>query len=226
MKVYLARLELHGPLFFSSETKHALSPSASSHLLVAPKAVLSPIPLTYALNGLPSEAYAWRKDKGPSYEALRSAKALSYGALPIKVRYKRFFFAMRGMSWGEYRGNPKVNLPRMVTMVAIVPPSSFRTAVVSERPLPSAKYLRIGVKRSGIMLAKLEEAEIKETSEKRLTLPATTGMLEMMGCKVKSFVSLLHEFSGEEVGLAEVEGCEVVEACAGQRCERLALPST
>ena len=139
-------------------------------------------------------------------------------------RYKRFFFSMKGMGWGEYRGRSKVNAPRMVTMVAMVPPSTFRTAIVSERQLPKEKYVRIGVKRGGVLKLTLEEAELKK-SEGTLSLPISRSMLEKIGCKVKSFVSLLHEFSGEEVGLAEVEGCEVVEACSGVRCERLAIPS-
>ncbi len=222
MKVYLADVELQGPLFFSSETKHALT--TASHLLVAPKAIISPIPLTYALNGLPAERYAWREGEPPRYEVLKNFKRFSYGALPRRVRYKRFFFAMRGMSWGEYRGRIKVNAPRMVTLVAITPPSTFRSAFVSEEPLPEVVYLRVGVKRSGIMKAVLKEAEVKK-SEGPLTLPMSRMMLELMGCKVKSFTPLLFEFSGDEVGFAEVEGCEVVEACAGKRCERLALPT-
>ncbi len=228
----MATLEVHGPLFFSSETKHALKLKQSggagvvSHLLVAPKAVISPIPLTYALNSLPAEGYAWLSGKGPEYSFLKKAQLLSYGALPIKVMYKRFFFAMRGMSWGEFRGKPKVNAPRMVTMVAIVPPSSFRTAIISKKPLQSTLYLRVGVKRSGILKVNLHETRIEESSGP-LTLPMSKKMLKHMGCNVKSFVTLLTTYSGDEIGLAEVDGCKVVLACSEQtrRCERVAVPS-
>ncbi len=131
MRVYLVNLEVHGVIFFSSETKHALSSIGTSHLLVAPKAILSPIPLTYALNGFPAELYAWGVDRGPQYALLRGLNKLSYGALPVRVRYQRFFFSMRGMSWGEYRGRLKVNVPRTVTLIGITPPSEFRTAFIS-----------------------------------------------------------------------------------------------
>ncbi|UXD22579.1 hypothetical protein IPA_06410 [Ignicoccus pacificus DSM 13166] len=220
MKVYLASMELHGPLFFSSETKHALT--TASHLLVAPKAIISPIPLTYALNNLPAERWAW-PDSPPSYEGLRRARKIFYGALPSRVKYKRFFFAMKGFSWGEYRGKPKRNAPRMVTMVALVPPSTFKSAIVSEDPLPPTLYLRIGSKRSGILKVQLEEVRL-EKWEGTLTLPITREFLKTFGCNVKSFTTLLTTFSGEEVGLAEVEGCKVYRACGKRRCEVLAIP--
>ena len=229
MKVYLAKAELHGPLFFSSETKHALT--TSSHLLVAPKAIISPVPLTYSLNGFPAERYAWRAKEGPRYELFRVLpRKLSYGAVPIRVRYKRFFFAMKGMSWGEYRGKSKMNLPRMATLVALIPPSEFRFSLISDTHMSSPIYMRIGGKRSGILKVNLEEAKIRrETNEGLLTLPTTRGILKKMGCKIRSFTILLSEFVEDpdfgEVGLAEVEGCKVVEACtSSRRCERLALP--
>ena len=221
MRVYLAKLELHGPLFFSGETKHALT--SASHLLVAPKAILSPIALTYALNNLPAEAYAWKVEEGPKYELLKKFGRFSYGALPIRVRYRRFFFSIKGMSWGEYRGRSKVNWPRMVTMVAITPPSSFRTAFVTNESLPPSFYLRIGTKRSGVMKVWAKEAEIRE-SEGTLTLPMSKELLEHFGCEVRGFASLLTT-PFAEIGLAEVEKCKVVRACVEERCERLAIPS-
>ncbi len=203
--------------------KHALT--EKTHLLVAPKAIISSVPLTYALNNLPSEAYAWPSSEGPRYSALGKLvkKTFSYAALPVRVRYKRFFFSMRGMSWGEYRGRPKVNAPRMVTLVAMVPPTAFRTVVVSSKDLPSSIYFRVGSKRSGLFKAVLEEANVYSAEGGRLTVPIERRMLETLGCKIKSFVTLLSTFSGEDVGLAEVEGCEVVKACSGMRCEVIAL---
>ena len=200
-------------------------------MLVAPKAVLSPIPLTYSLNGLSAERYAWRSGEGPRYHLFHKLpKRLSYGAMPIRITYKRFFFSMKGMSWGEYRGKPKMNLPRMATLVAMIPPSEFRFSIISEEPLSKLLYVRIGSKRSGVLKVTLEEADVrKEKYEGVLTLPTTRGILKRMGCKIRSFTVLLTTFAGDpdfgEVGLAEVEGCKVVEACAGnRRCERLALP--
>lgn len=224
MKVYFATLELQGPLFFSSEVKHALT--ERTHLLSATKAIISSIPLTYALNNVPSEAYAWPASKGPTYSMLKKIveKRFSYAATPVKVRYKRFFFSMRGMSWGEYRGRPKVNAPRMVTLVALVPPSTFRTVVVSSGALPKTLYVRLGSKRSGIMKVRLEEAEVRESDSNALTVPIEMKMLEILGCKIKSFVTMLTTFSGENVGIATVEGCRVVRACSGMRCSNIALP--
>ena len=224
MKVYFATLELQGPLFFSSEVKHALT--ERTHLLSATKAIISSIPLTYALNNVPSEAYAWPASKGPTYSMLKKLvkRRFSYAATPSRVRYKRFFFSLRGMSWGEYRGRPKVNAPRMVTLVALVPPSTFRTVVVSSEALPRTIYIRLGSKRSGIMKVRLEEAEVRESDSRTLTVPIEMKMLETIGCRVKSFVSMLTTFSGESVGIATVEGCKVVKACSGIRCSAIALP--
>ncbi len=225
MQVYFTRLELQGPLFFSSEVKHALT--EKTHLVVAPKAIISSIPLTYGINNLPAEAYAWNISKGPTYSMIERLmrKRFSYAAVPTRVRYRKFFFSMKGMSWGEYRGKPKTNAPRMVTLIAMIPPSSFRTVVVSDDILPRTIYFRIGSKRSGILKATFEEVKkMKEVTEEMLSLPVERKMLEIMGCKIKSFVTLLSTFSGGEVGLAEVQGCKVVKACSQRRCETIALP--
>lgn len=186
--VYVADLELQGVLMFSTEQKPSLAEEGGA--LISSGHFIHNYPLIYGFAQRSVESYAIIPSLHYlSYEELEESrftpklakKPLHYGfveeqirsfldggggiyifpAFPLRVFVKKLFMAARGTGYAEFRGALKTVFPRIVHYIAIVPPSLFRTVVLAKNVhLPEDMYIRIGMKRMGILRVRLRRADI------------------------------------------------------------------
>ncbi|MCS7139559.1 MAG: hypothetical protein N3F04_07355 [Candidatus Nezhaarchaeota archaeon] len=196
LRVYLADMELQGVLLFATEQRPSLAEEGGA--LISTSSFIHNYPLIYGLAGRCVEAYtvipslhflSYQELGGGSFSPKLAREPLHYGfveeqlknllegrecmyafpASPRRVVPKKFFMQAKGSGYAEFRGALKTNYPRLEHYVALVPPSSFKTLVVTiDVKLPKVMYMRIGMKRMGLFKVRLSEAEVldvkKETS--------------------------------------------------------------
>lgn len=188
VSVYVADMELHGVLIFSAEQRPSLAEEGGA--VISSSHFIHNYPLIYGFAQRPVESYAVIPSLHYlSYEELKEFKftpglarsPLHYGfieehiqgflegsggtyvfpAFPLRVEVKKLFMAAKGTGYAEFRGALKTVFPRLVHYVAIVPPSLFRSVVVTRNVvLPETMYIRIGMKRMGVMKVKLRRADV------------------------------------------------------------------
>jgi len=79
----------------------------------------------------------------------------------LKATPKKFFMQAQGSGYVEVRGALKTVYPRLEHYIALIPPSKFRTVILTnDFELPRTMYIRIGMKRMGLFKIELREAEI------------------------------------------------------------------
>ncbi|HIQ55999.1 MAG TPA: hypothetical protein EYH59_04910 [Pyrodictium sp.] len=252
LRVYKVRYELHGVLMFSSEVRPALGRARGTLEVTAP--TIHNYPLTYAINGKSVEAYAVipslhytlvglgkRKielDYRTVFETLerlvKGEEAIyAFPARAVEIHYKKFFMSAKGMCYAEYRGNLKMGFPRTVTHVALVPPTKLEGFIVASGNviLPRTLYLRIGMKRMGLLKARLEELRIgKPLNEPAWTThPVNLYDTKVFGYDVESYVKLLETRSKpsccpEASIIAYVRARGLYRVCSARECWLLPLP--
>lgn len=225
LKVYTARLELHGVLLFATEQRPSLAEEGGA--VISTGQFIHNYPLIYGLLGKSVEAYAVipslhfmayeemaeskfrpKLAKGPLRytsieEQLESIVAGRQGgcdgvyvfpAYPLKVVARKFFMSAKGSGYAEFRGRLKTVYPRLVHYIALVPPSEFLTVVLTcGIELPRTLYVRIGMKRMGLLKAFLDEAElIGRVKEPRwTTIPVNLHDTKLFGYDVLDFIKIL-----------------------------------
>ena len=189
LKVYIADLELHGVLLFATEQRPSLAEEGGA--IITTGHYIHNYPLMYGMGNKNVEAYAVIPSLHfLSYQDLDRSKfrpelakePLHYGfiemqlkrllsgkeksfyvfpAFPQKVTSKKFFMQAKGSGYAEFRGALKTNYPRLVHYVALIPPTKFKTVVITnDIELSRTLYIRIGMKRMGLFKVYLKEAEI------------------------------------------------------------------
>jgi len=221
LRVYVADLELHGVLLFATEQRPSLSEEGGP--LIVTGHIIHNYPLIYGLLGRNVEAYAvipalhflyyehLRESRfapkiareplhyGTVEEQLKNLVAkgralYAFPAFPLKVTTKKFFMQAQGSGYAEARGALKVVYPRLEHYVAIIPPSSFRTVVLTHNvELPAVLYIRIGMKRMGLFKVYLREANIvrKVDRSSRSTIPVNLYDATVFGYAIEDAVKLL-----------------------------------
>lgn len=188
IKVYIADLHLHGVLLFATEQRPSLAEEGGA--IITTGHYIHNYPLIYGIAGVNVESYAvipslhftfYESEKIQDLKPRIARTPLRYGfveeqiegllegrdsiyvfpAYPIKVSIKKFFMQAKGTSYAEFRGRLKTVYPRLVHYVAIVPPSEFKSIVLTSNvEMPRELYMRIGMKRMGLFKVYLREAEI------------------------------------------------------------------
>lgn len=188
IKVYIADLQLHGVLLFATEQRPSLAEEGGA--IITTGHYIHNYPLIYGIAGVNVESYAvipslhftfYESEKMQALKPRIARTPLRYGfvekqierllegrdsiyvfpAYPTKVSIKKFFMQAKGTSYAEFRGRLKTIYPRLVHYVAIVPPSEFRSIVLTSNvEMPRELYMRIGMKRMGLFKVYLREAEI------------------------------------------------------------------
>ena len=193
LKTYIADMELHGILLFATEQRPSLAEEGGA--IITTGHYIHNYSLIYGLMGKSTEAYAvipslhflsyQHLEKTP-FKPKIAKEPLHYGsietqlknllngkesiyvfpAFPRKVTPKKFFMQAQGSGYAEFRGALKTVYPRLVHYVALVPPSEFKTIILTnDIELPRIVYIRIGMKRMGLFKIYLREAEIREKIE-------------------------------------------------------------
>jgi hypothetical protein len=181
-------MQLHGVLLFATEQRPSLAEEGGA--IITTGHFIHNYPLIYGVAGVSVESYAvipslhFTFYGGETVQALKPRVArtpLHYGfveeqiknlmdgrdsvyvypAYPVRVSVKKIFMQARGTSYAEFRGALKTVYPRLVHYVALIPPSEFRTIILTSGiELPRELYIRIGMKRMGLFKVYLREAKI------------------------------------------------------------------
>ena len=170
--IYVADLELHGVLIFSTEQRPSLTEEGGA--VISTGHFIHNYPLIYGFANKNVEAYtiisSLHHRQGLHYGSVEEQlkrllegdeSIYVYPAFPLKVTTRKFFMTAKGTGYAEFRGALKTVFPRLEHYVTIVPPSRFRTIILAQGiELPKQVYIRIGMKRMGLFKVILSEAEI------------------------------------------------------------------
>jgi len=220
--VYIADLELHGVLIFASEQRPSLSEEGGP--IISTSFFIHNYPLIYGFNGRDAEAYAVIPSLHfLSYDELKKSKFVSrlarsplkygfveeqlknllegreavyaYPAYPVRVFTKKLFMQAKGSGYAEFRGALKTVYPRLEHYLAVIPPSRFRTIMVStKRELPEIMYVRIGMKRMGLFKAYMKPADDVVCSKGSVdwsTVPVNLYDTELFGYTILDSIRVL-----------------------------------
>lgn len=210
LNIYVADLELHGVLIFATEQRPSLAEEGGP--IISTGHYIHNYPLIYGFAGRNIEAYSVipslhflsYEDLGKNMMIRNNKRKLQYTyveeqlrnllegresiyvfpAYPEKVIAKKFFMQAKGSGYAEFRGALKTVYPRLEHYVAIVPPSRFKTIVISRgSELPKEMYLRIGMKRMGLFKVYLRKADIGENVVEPVwsTIPVNLYDVEIFG---------------------------------------------
>jgi len=225
LNIYVADMELQGVLLFSSEQRPALASPGGAVITTSP--FIHNYPLIYGFYNKPVEAYTVIPSLHfLSYKSLKESRFVPkklakmplkymfveqkikrfleggralyvFPAYPLKITRKKFFMAAKGYGYVEFRGRLKTVYPRLEQYVAIVPPSRFRTVVLSNFELPSTIYIRIGMKRMGLFKVQLKKANILRRVEEYAwtSVPVNLHDVGLFGYTVFNVLKLLEKYS-------------------------------
>jgi len=185
--LFLAEMELHGILAFSSEIRPSIGGVGASQIT---SPFIHNYPLIYAFNRRIGEAYVVIPSLHQPYEPGRGEKLrrrerikkplqytfvervlreilhnnlqhiYAYPAHPVEVVVKKFFLSAKGYGYVEkVKRQIKSFYPTEVNWVSLVPPSRHRTIIISPHKLPRVLYIRIGMKRTGLFKVELHGVE-------------------------------------------------------------------
>lgn len=231
LHIYYFEAEVHGVIFFSSRVYPAGGKAGGTVEEAAP--IIHNYALTYAVNGLPAEAYgmppslhyaSFRGGKGggrleyPFIERVikcivnpscSDSVVYAYPAAPMLVRAQKFFTAIRTHSYGEYRGSLKTVFPRSVTLVGLAPGSRLNGFLASTTPLPGRLYARLGMKRAGMLMLRLTEAKVvgRLDEPEYTSHPVNVGDTAAMGYEVEDAIVVLETRSAPFLGGRPCHGC-------------------
>lgn len=221
VKAYLVELELHGVLIYSSEVKPAIGEAGGAIHTTSP--YIHNYPLFYGFCGKNVESYgvipALHRFTYSGVETTRGQRKIVktplqyttvtkilddlmkmkkgfyiFPAKPLEVHFKKFFISGKGMSYGEIMGALKTVFPRITHHVALVPPSRFQTVLLSSNmTFPRELFIRIGMKRMGIMKAKLTELEIygRHKTAKWSSIPVNLRDVKLFGYSPTGVITVL-----------------------------------
>jgi len=172
--LFLAEMELHGILTFSSEIRPAVAGVGAVHIT---SHFIHNYPLIYAFNRRIAEAYVVipslhlpfkrKRVKSPLQytfvgrvlEEIRLNKlkhVYVYPAYPIEVTSKKFFLSAKGYGYVEkVKKQIKDFYPTETNWISLVPPTRHYTLLISPYRLPKRLYIRIGMKRTGLFKVNL-----------------------------------------------------------------------
>jgi len=224
LNIYVANMELHGILIFSSEERPALEKPGGA--VIATKHFIHNYPLIYGFNNRNVEAYTvipslhfltYGKIRESRFVPRLAKKPLkytfiteeikkllegkdsiyAYPATPLKVTVKKIFMQAKGFGYAEFRGRLKTVYPRLEHYIAVTPPSLFRTIVISYRELPRIMYVRIGMKRMGLFKTYLNKARIvkKVGTYEWTSIPVNLYDMTLFGYEVYDFIKIYEKHS-------------------------------
>lgn len=227
LRLYLADIELHGVLIFATEQRPSLSDEGGA--IITTGYYIHNYPLIYAMNGRPVEAYpvipslhflSYRDLRKSSFVSSLARQPLRYTfieeqlknllegresiyvfpAYPERIVTKKFFMQALGTGYAEFRGRLKTVYPRLEHYVALIPPSRFRTIVISTRDLPSTMFIRLGMKRMGLLKVRLRSAEIVKRLREPTwsTVPVNLYDVEMFGYNLLDIAKVMETRSRPE----------------------------
>lgn len=260
VKIYAAHMDLHGLLIFSTEQRPSLAEEGGP-LIVTGNVIHNYSLIygfsdrsveSYAV--IPSLHYLSYKDLSEKQrrtisiarsplrynfieEQLR--KLLSgegesvyvFPAIHEKIYPRKVFMQAKGSGYAEFRGALKSNYPRLEHYVALMPPSTFKTVVLTvEKELPKTVFIRIGMKRMGLFKVSLREiVSVKRIRGQRWSsLPVNLYDVELFGYSPVGFIKLLEirskppdKPSSSIIGFIRAEGMFEIESDTG---EKLVVP--
>ncbi len=210
--LYVAEMNLHGVLTFSSEIRPAVAGVGS---VIITSRFIHNYSLIYAFNGKLAEAYVTFPSlhlpvKRPPYikplqytfveEVIGGLQrgelkyVYAYPAMPVRVTSRKFFMAAKGTGYAEpVRRGLKVFFPMSTNWISLVPPTKHLTILVSPRELPRTLYVRIGMKRTGLYKVRLKEAAVREkvADLRWSSIPVNLYDTRLFGYDVEDFVKVL-----------------------------------
>jgi len=221
MKVYVAELELHGVLLFTTEQRPSLASEGGAMMTTGH--YIHNYPLIYGFANRAIESYAvipslhflsYRDLEKSKFKPKLAKEPLHYGfveeqikkllegreaiyaypAFPVKITPKKFFMQAKGYGYVEFRGALKTVYPRLEHYIALVPPTKFKTIIVTSNiVLPRTLYIRIGMKRMGLFKVYLREAEIHEQTTKYpwTSIPVNLHDTELFGYEIMDAMKVL-----------------------------------
>mgnify|MGYP001626199304 CR=1 FL=1 len=221
LKIYIADLELQGVLLFATEQRPSLAEEGGA--VISTGHYIHNYPLIYGFANrnvesysvIPSLHFLSYEDLKKSQFAPKIARSpLCYSfveeqlknllgdkesiyvfpACPEKIVVKKFFMQAKGSGYAESRGALKIVYPRLEHYVALVPPSRFKTVVLTNGvELPHMVFVRIGMKRMGLFKVYLREARIERQIEELAwtNIPVNLFDIEQFGYSVEDFIKVL-----------------------------------
>ena len=180
--LFLAEMELHGILTFSSEIRPAVAGIGAVHIT---SHFIHNYPLIYAFNRRIAEAYIVIPSLHQPFKSSKREKRkrvkkplqytfvdqvlkeiqlsnlrhiYSYPAYPAEVTIKKFFLSAKGYGYVErVKRQIKSFYPTETNWISLVPPTRHYTLLISPHNLPRRLYIRIGMKRTGLYKVSLYE---------------------------------------------------------------------
>jgi len=195
MRIYVAELQLHNFLTFSSSVGFAVI-GGVSYPVYRPQPYIHNYALMYGFRGIP---YASLASKAGEYEEIDYSllseiedEIYVFPARPRSLMIKRMLCNVKGEGYASpTRLNPKTVYPWHVAHMYIAPGSVFETVVLVKKEgvkLPSV--IRIGVKRQGVFKVRYVEASI-ERHTNGYSDPVNLGDAIRFGAEPESYVILL-----------------------------------
>jgi len=247
--LFLAEMELHGILTFSSEIRPAVAGVGAVHIT---SHFIHNYPLIYAFNKRIAEAYVVIPSLHLSIKRKRVKKPLqyifvdqvlrevqqnrlrhiyAYPAYPLEVTNKKFFLSAKGYGYVEkVKRQIKNFYPTETNWVSLVPPTRHRTLLISPHRLPRRLYIRIGMKRTGIYKVVLRE--IDPSSIRRLeelawsTIPVNLYDTKLFGYRVEDYIKVLETRSlpKDEQGSRVKQGANIIGFIQAKGLYEITLP--
>jgi len=195
MKIYVAELQLHNFLTFSSSVGFAVI-GGVSYPVYRPQPYIHNYALMYGFKGIPyaSLASVVGEYKQIDYSLLNEVEDEIYvfPARPRSLVIKRMLCNIKGEGYAEpVQPRPKTMYPWHVAHMYIAPGSIFETVVLVKREgvrLPNV--IRIGVKRQGVFKVRYVEASV-EGHTNGYSDPVNLGDAIRFGAEPDSYVVLL-----------------------------------
>jgi len=195
MRIYVAELQLHNFLTFSSSVGFAVI-GGVSYPVYRPQPYIHNYALMYGFRGIP---YASLASKTGEYDEIDYSllseienEIYVFPARPRSLVIKRVLCNIKGEGYAEpVQPKPKTVYPWHVAHMYIAPGSIFETVVLVKREgirLPSV--IRIGVKRQGVFKVRYVEASIEGYTD-GYSDPVNLGDVIRFRAEPDSYVVLL-----------------------------------
>jgi len=195
MKIYIAELQLHGFLTFSSSIGFAVI-GGVSYPVYRPQPYIHNYALMYGFRGIPYASLASKVGEFHQidYKLLGEIENEIYvfPARPRSLTVKRMLCNVKGEGFAEpVMPRPKTMYPWHVVHMYITPGSVFETVVlVKKESIKLPSVIRIGVKRQGVFRVRYIEAEI-EGYTSGYSDPINLGDVTRFGIRPDSYIILL-----------------------------------
>jgi len=195
MKIYVAELQLHNFLTFSSSVGFAVI-GGVSYPVYRPQPYIHNYALMYGFRGIPYASLASKAGEFQQidYSLLNEVENEMYvfPARPRALVIKRMLGNIRGEGYAEpIQPRPKTMYPWHVAHMYIAPGSIFETVILTKKEgvkLPT--IIRIGAKRQGVFKVRYVEANI-EGYTNGYSDPINLGDAIRFGMEPSSHVVLL-----------------------------------